>query len=98
MDAAPDFSTVLEAVIAALDADDHDAVAQLLAQHDHSVRAFASNTKEQPERQAELIGLQKLQLTLIELMRGRRDGVGEQLQSLAKGGRATRAYLSDDAL
>ncbi len=95
MDALADPAELEHALIAALDAEDHDAAAALLARHDQAVRDFAIDAGARAYGRDQLIALQRLQLRLIELVRGRRDSIGEQLHTLAQGAKASRAYLSE---
>lgn len=89
----PPVDALVARLIDALDAGDADSAAALLQEHDAAVRAYARDADAAAPAQREaLISLQQVQLAVIELLRGRRDAVGGELQQLAAGTRATRAY------
>lgn len=89
-----DAEGLLQSMVEAIDAEDMAAAEALLAAHDQRVHQYADSASGEPDYREQLIALQRLQLALIDLLRGRRDAVADELQSAGRVGRAARAYLA----
>lgn len=97
MDGPLDTAALLHSMLEALDADDPDTAQALLQRHDQQVRELARALGESPGGRQQLLDLQRLQVALIELLRGRRDAISDELQALGRAGKARRAYREQEA-
>lgn len=91
----PEPVATLQAMTDALATEDFDSARVLLEEQDRHVREFAALAAEKADLRPQLIELQRLQVALIDLLRKHQCATIDELQTLGRGSKATRAYRSE---